>query len=123
MSVNIGDLKHRITIDIESRTPDSIGGYATTWVAHGQCWAKASSHSKVGVKSIQVHFSRGETEHTERFVFVIRQNQTFTLDTRNSDKYRISHRGQYFRVLGVGQNQYDLDFYDISAELWGATTQ
>jgi len=25
-------------------------------------------------------------------------------------------------VLGISQHQYDLDFYSITCELWGATT-
>ena len=123
MIINIGDLKHRITIDVESNAADGNGGFDTTWVALGSCWAKAASHSKVGVYATQVNFNRGELDHTERFVFSIRQNQTFTLDTRLSDKYRIGHRSQFFRVLGISQNQYNLDFYDITAELLGATTQ
>lgn len=121
--INIGDLKHRIAIAVESNTADGNGGFDTTWAALGSCWAKAASHSKVGVSATQVNFNRGELDHTERFVFSIRQKQLFTLDTRLSDKYRISHRSQYFRVLGISQNMYNLDFYDITAELWGATTQ
>ena len=116
MTISAGELKHRIAIDVESNTSDGQGGYVTTWTTLGNAWAKAEN------KSIADKFNRGQSTHTEGLKFSIRQKQAFTLDTRLSDKYRISHRGQYFRVLGISQHQYDLDFYSITCELWGATT-
>lgn len=116
MTISAGELKHRIVIQVESNVSDGQGGYVTTWGALGSCWAKAEN------KSIRERFIQGQTTHTEGLSFSIRQNQTFDLDTRLSDKYRVSHRGQYFRVLGISQHKYDLDFYSIICDLWGATT-
>lgn len=43
--------------------------------------------------------------------------------TRDSDNIRIVHRNEYYRVTGISRRNDDLDFYDIKAELWGATAQ
>jgi head-tail adaptor len=122
MTISAGELKHRITIGLESNVSDGQGGFVTTWAALGSAWAAASGAAKIGQSSVKNAFIHGQETHSERISFSIRQKQAFTLDTRLSDKYRISHRGQYFRVLGISQHQYDLDFYSITCELWGATT-
>ena len=115
MTISAGELKNRIVIQVESNVSDGQGGFVTTWAA-------ASGASKIGQSSVKNTFIHGQDTHIERISFSIRQKQAFTLDTRLSDKYRISHRGQYFRVLGISQHKYDLDFYSITCELWGATT-
>ena len=122
MTISAGELKHRITIGLESNVSDGQGGYVTTWTTLGNAWAAASGAAKIGQSSVRSAFVHGQETHSERISFSIRQKQTFSLDTRLSDKYRISHRGQYFRVLGISQHKYDLDFYSITCELWGATT-
>ncbi len=122
MTISAGELKHRIAIDVESNTSDGQGGYVTAWASLGNAWAAASGAAKIGQSSVKNAMVHGQDTHTERISFSIRQKQAFALDTRLSDKYRISHRGQYFRVLGISQHQYDLDFYSITCELWGATT-
>ena len=122
MTISAGELKHRITIGLESNVSDGQGGFVTTWAALGSAWAAASGAAKIGQSSVRSAFVHGQETHSERISFSIRQKQTFALDTRLSDKYRISHRGQYFRVLGISQHKYDLDFYSITCELWGATT-
>jgi len=122
MTISAGELKHRITIGLESNVSDGQGGFVTTWAALGSAWAAASGAAKIVQSSVKNAFIHGQETHSERISFSIRQKQAFTLDTRLSDKYRISHRGQYFRVLGISQHKYDLDFYSITCELWGATT-
>ena len=122
MTISAGELKHRITIGLESNVSDGQGGFVTTWAALGSAWAAASGAAKIGQSSVKNAMVHGQDTHTERISFSIRQKQAFTLDARLSDKYRISHRGQYFRVLGISQHKYDLDFYSITCELWGATT-
>jgi head-tail adaptor len=122
MTISAGELKYRITIGLESNASDGQGGFVTTWASLGNAWAAASGAAKIGQSSVKNAFIHGQETHSERISFSIRQKQAFTLDTRLSDKYRISHRGQYFRVLGISQHQYDLDFYSITCELWGATT-
>jgi len=122
MTISAGELKYRITIGLESNASDGQGGFVTTWASLGNAWAAASGAAKIGQSSIKNAFIHGRETHSERISFSIRQKQAFTLDTRLSDKYRISHRGQYFRVLGISQHKYDLDFYSITCELWGATT-
>jgi len=122
MTISAGELKHRIVIQVESNVSDGQGGFVTTWTALGSAWAAASGAAKIGQSSIKNAFVHGQDTHSERISFSIRQKQVFTLDTRLSDKYRVSHRGQYFRVLGISQHKYDLDFYSIICDLWGATT-
>ncbi len=122
MTISAGELKHRIVVQSESNASDGQGGFVTTWAALGSAWAAASGAAKIGQSSVKNAFIHGQETHSERISFSIRQKQTFSLDTRLSDKYRISHRGQYFRVLGISQHKYDLDFYSITCELWGATT-
>ncbi len=114
--IHAGELKHKLLIGQETSAPDGQGGFSTTWATLGDPWAKAKESTPSS------RFYRGEDQHTQGVTFTIRQKQPFALDTRLSDKYRITHRGQYFRVLGISQNQYDTDFYDIACELWGATT-
>jgi len=123
MTVNIGELKHRITFWQESNVSDGQGGYVTTWSQLANAWAKVDERSTVGTSSIRERFYRGLDSHTQLVVFTIRQPQTFTLDTRTSDKLKIVYRGIDYRIVGIGRNKFNLDFYDISAEQWGAVTQ
>jgi head-tail adaptor len=123
MTVNIGELKHRVTFWQESNVSDGQGGYVTTWSQLANAWAKVDERSTVGTSSIRERFYRGLDSHTQLVVFTIRQPQTFTLDTRTSDKLKIVHRGISFRIIGISRNKFNLDFYDISAEQWGAVTQ
>lgn len=123
MTVNIGELKHRITFWQESNVSDGQGGYVTTWSQLANAWAKVDERSTVGTSSIRERFYRGLDSHTQLVVFTIRQPQTFTLDTRTSDKLKIVHRGIDYRIVGIGRNKFNLDFYDISAEQWGAVTE
>lgn len=123
MTVNIGELKHRITFWQESNVSDGQGGYVTTWSQLANAWAKVDERSTVGTSSIRERFYRGLDSHTQLVVFTIRQPQTFTLDTRTSDKLKIVYRGIDYRIVGIGRNKFNLDFYDISAEQWGAVTE
>lgn len=123
MTVNIGELKHRITFWQESNASDGQGGYVTTWSQLANAWAKVDERSTVGTSSIRERFYRGLDSHTQLVVFTIRQPQTFTLDTRTSDKLKIVYRGIDYRIVGIGRNKFNLDFYDISAEQWGAVTE
>jgi len=117
MNVNIGELKHRVTFWKESNVSDGQGGYVTTWAELAKAWAKVVEQSP------RERFYRGENAHTQGMTFTIRQPQTFSLDTQICDKLKITHRGRDFRIVGISQNKYNLDFYDISAEQWGAVTQ
>ena len=117
MNVNIGELKHRVTFWQESNVSDGQGGFVTTWSQLANAWAKVVEQSP------RERFYRGEDAHTQGMTFTIRQPQTFSLDTQNSDKLKITHRGRDFRIVGISQNKYNLDFYDISAEQCGAVTQ
>lgn len=121
--MNIGELKHRITFWQESNVSDGQGGFVTTWSQLANAWAKVDERSTVGTSSVRERFYRGEDAHTQTLIFTIRQPQTFTLDTRTSDKLKIVHRGIDFRIVGISRNKFNLDFYDISAEQWGAVTQ
>lgn len=121
--INIGELKHRVAFWQEQNISDGQGGYATTWLELAKAWAKVDDRSTVGASSLRERFYRGEDAHTQTVIFTIRQPQTFTLDTRTSDKLKILHRGIDYRIVGIGRNKHNLDFYDISAELWGAVTQ
>ena len=61
--------------------------------------------------------------HTPRRNIYYQTAANFTLDTRTSDKLKIVHRGIDFRIVGISRNKFNLDFYDISVEQWGAVTQ
>lgn len=112
-----GDLKHRPLIEQSVRTPDGQGGHSVSWDELGYVWAKAHEMSP------RERFYRGENQHTQGMTFTIRQKQAFAIPgTQQSDTLRITHRGQYFRVIGISQNKYDSDFFDVACELWGATT-
>ena len=43
MTVNIGELKHRITFWQESNASDGQGGFVTTWSQLANAWAKAQN--------------------------------------------------------------------------------
>ena len=113
--MNIGELKHRITIQENQRVADGQGGFSSNWVELGKVWAKAVEQSP------RERFYRGEEQHTQGFTFTVRQNQSFLVpNSQKSDRLRIVHRGNYFRISGISQNKYDLDFYDVNAELFGS---
>ena len=84
----------------------------TTWSQLANAWAKGTEQTP------RDRFYRGEDAHTQGVTFTIRQPQTFTLDTRTSDKLKIVHRGIDFRIVGISRNKFNLDFYDISVEQW-----
>ena len=116
--MNIGELKHRIIFEQNQKVSDGQGGFDSNWVELDKLWAKAVEQSP------RERFYRGEDQHTQSFTFTIRQNQAIVIPaTRNSADLRIVHRSQYFRITGISQDKYDLDFYNISAELWGGVAQ
>ena len=116
--MNIGELKHRITIEQCAKVSDGQGGETSTWSTLTPAWSKAIPQSE------RERFYRGENQHTQAYTFTIRQNQAVTVPaTRDSDNIRIVHRSEYYRITGISRNKDDLDFYDIKAELWGATAQ
>lgn len=122
--MNIGELNHRVSFERNEKTSDGQGGFVADWTVIASVWAKVNEQSQVGVSSVRERFNRGNDSHTQSFTFLIRQPQAFIVDnTRNSDNLRISHRGQYFRITGISQYKYKLDFYEIKAELWGAIAQ
>lgn len=116
--MNIGELKHRITIEQCAKVSDDQGGYTSVWSTLASVWAKAVEQSE------RERFYRGENQHTQGYTFTIRQNQAVTVPaTRDSDNIRIVHRNEYYRITGISRLKDDLDFYEIKAELWGATAQ
>jgi len=120
--MNIGKLRHRLTIVENQKVSDGQGGFVSDWVELGKVWADATEGSKAGQSNIRERFYRGEEQHLQKMTFTVRQNQSFLVpNSQKSDKLRIEHRGNYFRVIGIAQDQYNLDFYIVSAELFGAT--
>ena len=116
--MNIGELKHRITIDQCTKASDGQGGFTSAWSTLVSVWSKATPQSE------RERFYRGENQHTQGYTFTIRQNQAVTVPaTRDSDNIRIVHRNEYYRITGISRRNDDLDFYDLKAELWGATAQ
>ena len=116
--MNIGELKHRITIEQCTKSSDGQGGFTSAWSTLVSVWSKATPQSE------RERFYRGENQHTQGYTFTIRQNQAVTVPaTRDSDNIRIVHRNEYYRITGISRNKDDLDFYDIKAELWGAVAQ
>ena len=116
--MNIGELKHRIRFEQNQKISDGQGGFDSNWVELDKLWAKAVEQSP------RERFYRGEEQHTQGIIFTIRQNQAITIPaTRDSSNLRIVHRGQTFRITGISQDKYDLDFYNITAELWGGVAQ
>jgi SPP1 family predicted phage head-tail adaptor len=114
--MNIGKLRHRLTIAENQKVSDGQGGFVSDWVELGKVWADAKPMTP------RERFYRGEEQHTQGMTFTVRQNQSFLVpNSQKSDKLRIEHRGNYFRVIGIAQDQYNLDFYIVSAELFGAT--
>lgn len=116
--MNIGELKHRITIQQCTKASDGQGGFTSTWSTLVSVWSKAIPQSE------RERFYRGENQHTQAYTFTIRQNQAVTVPaTRDSDNIRIVHRNEIYRITGISRNKDDLDFYDIKAELWGGVAQ
>ncbi len=116
--MNIGELKHRITIQQCTKASDGQGGLTSTWSTLVSVWSKATPQSE------RERFYRGENQHTQGYTFTIRQNQAVTVPaTRDSDNIRIVHRNEYYRITGISRRNDDLDFDDIKDELWGAVAQ
>ncbi len=114
--MNIGELKHRITIQQNQKVNDGQGGFSSNWVELGKLWAKAETSTP------RERFYRGEDQHLQSITFIVRQNQSFLVpSSQASDNLRIVHRGDYFRVNAIAQYKYDLDFYTVTAELFGVT--
>lgn len=116
--MNIGELKHRITIEQCTKASDGQGGFTSAWSTLVSVWSKATPQSE------RERFYRGENQHTQGYTFTIRQNQAVTVpSTRDSDNIRIVHRNEYYRITGISRRNDDLDFYEIKAELWGGVAQ
>lgn len=116
--MNIGELKHRITIQENQKVSDGQGGFTSTWSTLVSVWSKATPQSE------RERFYRGENQHTQGYTFTIRQNQAVTIPaTRDSANIRIKHRNEYYRITGISRLKDNLDFYEIKAELWGGVAQ
>lgn len=116
--MNIGELKHRVTIEQCVSASDGQGGYTSTWTTLGSVWAS------VAAGSAMERFYRGEQQHTQVMTFTVRQKQAFTMpQTTASEKLRLQHRGVYFAINTIKQNKYELDFFDIECTQYGAVTQ
>jgi len=116
--MNIGELKHRITIEQCTKSSDGQGGFTSAWSTLTPVWSKATPQSE------RERFYRGEVQHTQAYTFTIRQNQSVTIPaTRDSTNIRIKHRNEYYRITGISRRNDDLDFYEIKAELWGGVAQ
>jgi len=116
--MNIGELKHRITIQQCTKASDDQGGFTSAWSTLVSVWSKATPQSE------RERFYRGEVQHTQAYTFTIRQNQSVTIPaTRDSTNIRIKHRNEYYRITGISRLKDNLDFYEIKAELWGGVAQ
>lgn len=110
-----GELQHKLLLEVEERTPDDQGGFATTWVQLGTPWAKAV------VATPAQRLYHGKVENTMDIIFIIRAGQRFQLNEQLSDQYRITHRGHLFRVKGLEPLDYSKNFLVIYCQMWGAT--
>ena len=91
--MNIGELKHRIRFEKNQKISDGQGGFDSNWVELDKLWAKAVEQSPRSAY-------RGEEQHTQGFIFTIRQNQAITIPaTRDSSNLRIVHRGGYTETI------------------------
>lgn len=59
--MNIGELKHRITIQQCTKASDGQGGFTSTWSTLVSVWSKATPQSE------RERFYRGENQHTQGY--------------------------------------------------------
>lgn len=110
-----GELRERLSIQTAIKVDDGEGGYLVSYAELGKVWAKCI------LGSSRQRLYHGQAQDTLDAVFIIRHQQPFTLDTRNSEDYKVvDQRDQVYRVKGVKPLDNRLDFIVLECQLWGA---
>lgn len=101
---NVGDLRHRITLQGPQLVPDGIGGFTVSWVDVVSVWACIETTLKNEMNFSESVQSRLQTKIT------IRQNSNFTTDKR------IKFVNEYFSIKAVHNIDMREWFSEIIAE-------
>lgn len=104
--MDIGQLRHRATVQIESATQDEIGQPVPTWTTFAQvhCRIRHMSGSQEGEKAGSV-MSLHRVEIRTRY------------RTDITPAMRVLHRSKLYRIIGVRPNEMNLEWTDIDCEL------
>ena len=88
MKTDIGNMKHRVTLQTVSRSVDAMGGTSNSFTSITSFWAQ-----KIPVKSDEL-FKYGQVQNHNIFKFIVRYrtdiNQTCRLTDADSNIYRVT---------------------------------
>lgn len=91
MDIKIADLRHRITFQSLTRTPDDQGGYTAAWVDFSTVWAKIAPASGL------------EVVHAQQ----LEQNYDHEIIIRNlvgiNSSMRVSFDGRIFQIRSIAR--------------------
>ena len=76
LCVPIGDMRHKITIETPTLTPDSVGGFTTSWSTLADVW------SKIEPLSARQRFHAMQLEHIVSHKITIRYRSDIESDQR-----------------------------------------
>lgn len=89
--IKIGELRHRITIEVNTRTPDGQGGYTQSWATHATVWAKIKQLSQSERMIAQKMDNPATHRFTCRYVAGVKGDMRITYQSREFNIARINN--------------------------------
>lgn len=103
--MDIGQLRHRITVLQLGSTQDSIGQPVEAWVTFAQPWARVR------------HVSATEGEKAGAIKSAVRCEIRTRYRVDITPAMRITHKGKTYRITGARPNEMNLEWTDFDCEL------
>lgn len=103
--MDIGQLRHQITVLRLGSTQDAIGQPIETWTTFARPWARVR------------HDSATEGEKAGALKSVVRCEIRTRYRTDITAADRITHKGKTYRITGVRPNEMNLEWTDFDCEL------
>jgi len=100
----IGDLKQRITLQQQTKTSDSMGGFTVAWVDVATVWAKKTTHRSD--EAMQAMAMTGTALHNYRI--------RYRTDVKSS--WRIKDGDRYLNIIGPPIEVERRSWLDITAK-------
>lgn len=99
-----GDLNKRVTIQYQTKTPDGMGGFTTTWTDHATIWAAIWPVS--AREAIQANAATMVITHRIR----VRYRSVFKAS------WRLKYGDRYFAIVSIIDPNMSHEWLDIMAK-------
>ena len=99
--MRIGDLKHRVALQYQTKVPDGMGGFTTAWVDAASVWAAIWP------------VSASETIQAAQATMTITHRIRIRYRAVLKAGWRISYAGRYFNLVSIIDPNMDHRWLDI----------